>query len=192
MLVSSIERLDPDQRVKLLNIDRHWCPPQIKSVPALMILPQKDLLFGRSVFDYLLLPNRGLLTGGARTAAGVAGGGGVGGSGASGSGGGHGGSGSTPASGEPIGFSCAKAVSSSSFSFIDESIGLAPMGDVATSWAWMEGGGGPATAHPQPQPQPQQAAPDQSLPFECGIKTRISKKDELPNLEDIKRERDLI
>lgn len=34
---------------------------KIHSVPALMFLPSKEIIFGKAVFDYLLLPNRGFL-----------------------------------------------------------------------------------------------------------------------------------
>ena len=43
-------------------------PPSIQAVPALVVSAPNEprqLLFGKSVFDYLLIPNKGLLTGGA-------------------------------------------------------------------------------------------------------------------------------
>ncbi len=35
--------------------------PRIHSVPALMIIKDKNVIFGKQVFDYLLLPSRGKL-----------------------------------------------------------------------------------------------------------------------------------
>jgi hypothetical protein len=35
--------------------------PQIHSVPALLTLPDKKFMFGKNVFDYLLLPGKGRL-----------------------------------------------------------------------------------------------------------------------------------
>jgi hypothetical protein len=65
MLLSSVKRYDPEQeRVRLVNIDHIRVPPAVHTVPALMLLPSKQLLFGRAAMDYLLLPNRGALVGG--------------------------------------------------------------------------------------------------------------------------------
>jgi hypothetical protein len=52
--------------VKLVSIDtlrslRKPIDPKIHSVPALLLLQTKEYLFGKAVFDYLLLPNRGVL-----------------------------------------------------------------------------------------------------------------------------------
>ena len=66
MLLETVKRHDTNSIVKLScieNIKTQYgkVPAQITHVPALMILPQKKLLFGKEVFDYLLLPNQGKL-----------------------------------------------------------------------------------------------------------------------------------
>lgn len=66
MLMDSIKRFDVDKMVKLVNIlDLQRTHPsvfqQLKMVPALMILPSREILYGKTVFDYLLLPSRGKL-----------------------------------------------------------------------------------------------------------------------------------
>lgn len=62
MLLNSVKRYDPEQsRVRLVNIDHIRVPPTVHTVPALMLLPSKQLLFGRAAMDYLLLPSRGAL-----------------------------------------------------------------------------------------------------------------------------------
>lgn len=65
MLLDTIKRHDEDKSIKLLSIEAlkavNKLPPTIHSVPALMTLPEKKLMFGKSVFDYLLLPGTGAL-----------------------------------------------------------------------------------------------------------------------------------
>lgn len=66
MLLETIERHDKQKIIKLASIEdikatRNKIPPQITHVPALMLLPEKKILFGKQVFDYLLLPNQGIL-----------------------------------------------------------------------------------------------------------------------------------
>jgi len=66
MLLDTIQRLQA-KSIKLVSIEalRHngkKVPPQVHSVPALMLMPSKQLLFGKQVFDYLLLPGKGVLT----------------------------------------------------------------------------------------------------------------------------------
>jgi hypothetical protein len=66
MLLDTIKRHDSQGVVKLACIEhirakRQQVPPQIHSVPALLLLPNKHILFGKSVFDYLLLPGSGKL-----------------------------------------------------------------------------------------------------------------------------------
>jgi len=66
MLLEHIKRYDKDKVIKLVSIDdlRNQninIESKIHSVPAFMILPSKELLFGKSVFDHLLLPGRGIL-----------------------------------------------------------------------------------------------------------------------------------
>lgn len=66
MLLDTIERLQAKSiqlvSIESLRANKKTIPPQIHSVPALMILPSKQLLFGKQVFDYLLLPGKGVLT----------------------------------------------------------------------------------------------------------------------------------
>jgi len=66
MLIDNIKRYDVDKKIKLVSIDELLAKninieDKIHSVPAFMILPSKELLFGKEVFDHLLLPGRGLL-----------------------------------------------------------------------------------------------------------------------------------
>jgi hypothetical protein len=66
MLLEHIKRYDKEKIIKLVSIDdlRNQninIESKIHSVPAFMILPSKELLFGKSVFDHLLLPGRGIL-----------------------------------------------------------------------------------------------------------------------------------
>jgi len=66
MLLEHIKRYDKEKVIKLVSIDdlrnkNMNIESKIHSVPAFMILPSKELLFGKSVFDHLLLPGRGIL-----------------------------------------------------------------------------------------------------------------------------------
>ncbi len=66
MLLDTIKRHDPQGTIKVVSIDRlraegKQVPAQIHSVPALMILPSREMMFGKKVFDYLLLPGSGKL-----------------------------------------------------------------------------------------------------------------------------------
>lgn len=66
MLIETVKRHDSQRIVKLASIDDirargKAVPSQIHSVPALLVLPEKRMLFGKQVFDYLLLPNQGIL-----------------------------------------------------------------------------------------------------------------------------------
>lgn len=66
ILLDTIKRHDKNKIIKLLSIDylRTLNKPidnRIHSVPALMFLPSKEIIYGKAVFDHLLLPNRGLL-----------------------------------------------------------------------------------------------------------------------------------
>lgn len=65
MLLDTIKRHDTKSLIKLVCIESlalagRKVPPQIHSVPAMM-LDNKSLMFGKQVFDYLLLPGRGIL-----------------------------------------------------------------------------------------------------------------------------------
>ena len=65
MLLETIKRHNAEEFIKCISIDVLRAVgknlPQIHSVPALLILPQNEILFGKSVFDYLLLPKTGKL-----------------------------------------------------------------------------------------------------------------------------------
>jgi hypothetical protein len=63
VLLDTIKRHDTKKTIKLVCIDTliSIIRNKIKSVPALMFLPTKEIIFGKAVFDYLLLPNRGYL-----------------------------------------------------------------------------------------------------------------------------------
>lgn len=66
MLLENVNRYDKNKTIKLVPIDELKkqyinIEKKIHTVPAFMILPSKELLFGKDVFDYLLLPGRGIL-----------------------------------------------------------------------------------------------------------------------------------
>lgn len=66
VLLDTIKRHDKNNMIKTVSIDllrslNKPIDPAIHSVPALLILNTKEYLFGKTVFDYLLLPNRGVL-----------------------------------------------------------------------------------------------------------------------------------
>ena len=66
MLIESVKTHDTKKIIKLVSIDNlrttnNDIVNKIHSVPALMFLPSKEIIFGKAVFDYLLLPNRGFL-----------------------------------------------------------------------------------------------------------------------------------
>ena len=68
MLLENVNRYDKNKTIKLVPIEELKkqninIETKIRSVPAFMILPSKELLFGKDVFDYLLLPGRGILCG---------------------------------------------------------------------------------------------------------------------------------
>ena len=65
MLIETIKRYNAKNMIKCVSIDvlraNGKILPQIHSVPALLTLPEKELIFGKTVFDYLLLPKTGKL-----------------------------------------------------------------------------------------------------------------------------------
>jgi hypothetical protein len=66
MLADNIKRYNASSFFKLINVEQyiasgHKIPPQIHSVPALMFKDTKNVIFGKQVFDYLLLPSKGFL-----------------------------------------------------------------------------------------------------------------------------------
>jgi hypothetical protein len=63
VLLDTIKRHDTKKTIKLVCIDTKisLVKSKITNVPALMFLPTKEVIYGKAVFDYLLLPNRGYL-----------------------------------------------------------------------------------------------------------------------------------
>lgn len=63
VLLDTIKRHDTKKTIKLVVIDAiiNKINHKIKAVPALMFMPSKEIIYGKAVFDYLLLPNRGYL-----------------------------------------------------------------------------------------------------------------------------------
>ena len=63
VLLDTIKRHDTKKTIKLVVIDAivNKISHKIKAVPALMFMPSKEIIYGKAVFDYLLLPNRGYL-----------------------------------------------------------------------------------------------------------------------------------
>jgi hypothetical protein len=63
VLLDTIKKHDTKKTIKLVCIDTiiDKIKHKITNVPALMFLPSKELTYGKAVFDYLLLPNRGYL-----------------------------------------------------------------------------------------------------------------------------------
>lgn len=66
MLVDSIKRYNGLDYLKLVNVENYKAkgvsiPAQIHSVPALLFPETKKVIFGKQVFDFLLLPNKGYL-----------------------------------------------------------------------------------------------------------------------------------
>ena len=67
MLVDSIKRYNAADYFKFINIENYKAkgieiPKKVHSVPALMFLDNtKTVMFGKQVFDFLLLPTKGYL-----------------------------------------------------------------------------------------------------------------------------------
>jgi len=63
ILLETIKKHDTKKSIKLVCIDTKISiiKNKITNVPALMFLPTKEIIYGKAVFDYLLLPNRGYL-----------------------------------------------------------------------------------------------------------------------------------
>lgn len=63
VLLDTIKRFDKNNTIKLLSIDtlrslKKPIDPRIHSVPALFLLDTKKYMFGKEVFDYLILKNK--------------------------------------------------------------------------------------------------------------------------------------
>ena len=63
MLIDSIKRYNGTDYLKFVNVESYKSklPKQIHSVPALFFPETKNVIFGKQVFDYLLLPGKGFL-----------------------------------------------------------------------------------------------------------------------------------
>lgn len=69
MLLVTIKRYDPQGKVRLVSVDAlraagRGVPPQVHSVPCLLVRDERRYLYGKQVFDFLLLPTSGKLVGG--------------------------------------------------------------------------------------------------------------------------------
>ena len=171
MLIDNVKRLDEKGSIKLYNIDKFARPAQVQSVPALLLLPGRNIIYGKQVFDHLLLPGRGVLVSSSVATAAVA----------------APMKPSSEISGGPVGFSSLKAQTSSSFALIEDS-SASPLGSLPESWAWMggeDGGGAGAVGGAGG------GAGGGSSPF--GIETRDTTNKALPEMDDImaRREQDL-
>lgn len=72
MLLEHIKRYDKEKNIKLVSIDELRSKnikvdSRVHSVPALVLMPSKEIIFGKAVFDHLLLPPRGVLCSGQST-----------------------------------------------------------------------------------------------------------------------------
>lgn len=66
VLIDTIKRHDKNNLIKMVSIDllrslKKPIDPKIHSVPALLILSPREYMFGKACFDYLIMPNRGVL-----------------------------------------------------------------------------------------------------------------------------------
>jgi len=63
VLIDTIKKHDNKKTIKLVCVDTivNIVKHKITDVPALMFMPSKEVIYGKAVFDYLLLPNRGYL-----------------------------------------------------------------------------------------------------------------------------------
>ena len=63
ILLETIKKHDTKKTIKLVCIDSkiNILKNKITNVPALMFIPSKEIIYGKAVFDYLLLPNIGYL-----------------------------------------------------------------------------------------------------------------------------------
>lgn len=66
MLIDNIKRYNATEHFKLVNIDVYLSkgvslPKIINSVPSLLFTENKNLLSGKQVFDFLLVPGKGFL-----------------------------------------------------------------------------------------------------------------------------------
>jgi hypothetical protein len=211
MLLETIQRADASGKiVKLISVEAlraagKAIPPPVHSVPAMMLMPSKRWLYGKAVFDHLLMPGRGALVssgGGAGFGDDIAGAGGGGGPG------GVGGARESPAAaaggaltGEPASFGFSGGGLSDAFAPIDNlqsAVATDPaLDDRAYLWSSVSDAAAPAAGIGRaPGPGAQQAVPiggagtavlGGPMIGSAGSETRSKKQ--LPSLEDIRRQR---
>ncbi len=68
VLLDTVRKFDKGHAIKLISIDtlrslKKTIDPRIHSVPALYIIETKKYLFGKEVFDFLILQNKATLSG---------------------------------------------------------------------------------------------------------------------------------
>lgn len=213
MLLETIQRADAAGKiVKLISVEAlraagKAIPPAVHSVPAMMLMPSKRWLYGKAVFDHLLMPGRGALVssgGGAGFGDDIAGAGGGGGGGGPG---GVGGARESPAAaaggaltGEPASFGFGSGLSDA-FAPIDNIHSAVAtdsgLDDRAYLWSSVSDVAAPAAGIGRaPGPGEQQAVPvggagtgaaGGPMIGSAGSETRSKKQ--LPSLEDIRRQR---
>lgn len=203
-LLEEIKRKDVRGQVRLVSIEAlraggRALPPNIHSVPALLTLPDKNMMFGRPVFDYLFLPGSGKLLGGLVNEVmnrnqdggekGLQGAGGGAGAGP-GETAGAGGAGVSMGS-EPMPFSLLSG-SSEAFTYLEGPESLLTGNDTQRSYCWssldpsMENrqgihiGGGERSTDPLPVSG-----------MGMGYNAETRKKKEMPSIDNIKQEREV-
>ena len=195
MLLESVKRYDGKGLVRLYNLDVHPRPAQITSVPSMLLMPSKQLLLGKAVFDYLLLPSRGVLVSGTAPAAPGGGGGGVGVAQAQ----------AAPQQPiEPIGFQLDAAMTTQAFSFVptreqphedamvnDRALGWGAFDSGAFDGSSSGGGGFEQYSNTPVRNEATRPAGATPLPFSVNADTREQKS--LPDMDSIRmaREKDL-
>jgi len=66
MLLNQLDQYGVKKHFKVVNVEKILSkglklPESVTVVPSLMLMPQKNVLSGKQLFDYLLLPNKGLV-----------------------------------------------------------------------------------------------------------------------------------
>ena len=66
MLLETLKTLDKNKQIKLISVDylksNNMCiDPRITHIPAMLLKDANKVIFGKEVFDYLLLPGKGIL-----------------------------------------------------------------------------------------------------------------------------------
>ena len=66
MLLETLKSLDKNKQIKLISVDyiksnNIIIDPRITHIPAMLLPDVNKIIFGKEVFDYLLLPGKGIL-----------------------------------------------------------------------------------------------------------------------------------